>query len=195
MFPVTYGAFTIYRSRRDFATEAMLYAHGGFHSKKKTKTRVPSNLSVYFYVPHGISSTDGALRPVVENTPAQPNQLRDFGNGFQLLNWAPGSVTSIAGPGTIVYDYELSWNNKSRQFIRALNKAASEQADYPKDLILVHVGQENVHSTLSALFAMMAQHGARYQILHYLPCRSAIGERDYDPWAVNAEEAFKKLVH
>src|SRR5262249_8377199 len=63
MFPVTYGAFTIYRSRRDFATEAMLYAHGGFHSEKKTKTRVPPNLSVYFYVPHGISSTDGALRP------------------------------------------------------------------------------------------------------------------------------------
>jgi hypothetical protein len=172
----------------------MLYAHGCFHSRKKPKTTVPMNLSVYFYVPHGIASADGAIRPVVENTPAQGNRVADFGNGVQFLNWAPGSVTSIAGPGTIVYDYELSWNEKSRQFVRLMNKAVSEQANYPKDLIIVDAAKKGVNSKLSALFTAMAQHGMRYKILHYLPCRSPIGEDDFNPGAVNAAEAFKKLV-
>jgi hypothetical protein len=197
MFPVTYGAFTVYRSGARPAPEAMVYAHGGFHRRKGAKTTVPQNLSVYFYVPHGITSTDGALHPVVENTPAQSLAspvVRTFANGATFLNWAPGSVTSIAGPGTIVYDYELSWNDKYQWIVKEMRAAVRKQANYPKDLILMAEAKKDVNSKLSALFTAMAKFGPHYKILHFLPCRNPIGENDFDPRAINPEDAPKKLV-
>jgi hypothetical protein len=169
----------------------MVYAHGAFNRRKKPTTTVPSDMNVYFYSTHGTSTINSYFFPLLQNEPAQGNKKNLFAGKIPMLAWGEGSVTSIAGPGAIIYDYELSWNDKYKDLLKTYRQAVKELPDYPKDFILVDEAQKNVPTSLSALFAIMAKFGMAYEILHYMPCRVPLNEQnEFTPSNVNPEGTF-----
>jgi hypothetical protein len=191
MITRTYGPFIFYQSMLKTRPQAMVYSHGAFDRRKKPTTAVPSDMNVYFYSTHGTSTSNQMFFPLLKNEPAQGNIKDLFQGKLPIMTWGAGSVTSIAGPGAIIYDYELSWNNKYVPLLEAFKKAVREVPDYPKDFILVDEAQKKVPTSLSALFAIMAKFGMAYEILHFMPCRVPGNQRDeFTPTDVNPEGTF-----
>ena len=188
--PYYHGNITFYRADYQPGNEVMLYAHGAFATGwKKRHVLVPKNMSVYFYVPHGVPSSDGAISPVVRGVAAEQNGMTQMANAAgqmeDWLLWGKGSVTSIAGPGTSIWDYELSHNDKAARFIAEMRAVTNN-----RDLVLVNKGA-TMH--LSDLFVALGKSGTKYDKLHYLPCRSPDKGDAYNPHTVNAAGALHKL--
>lgn len=180
----------------------MLYAHGTFATGwRERHVKVPENMSVYFYVLHGVASSDGSASAVVRSDAPEKNTTQRFGApdpneteeekwAKTFLLWGKASATSIAGPGSLIWDYELSYNEKFTRMIRELNMTGSRDLltldcpDGPK--------RKGTKMHLSKLFALIEVF--KYEKFHYLPCRSPNTGIDYNPKSVDPTKPQKSIA-
>ena len=97
------------------------------------------------------------------------------------LKMADGRVTSIAGPSSKIWDYELSFNESSQRMIDILdNVARSVPGWITRDLFVLNNGSNDAR--LSEVFAMLNGRAYRYQRYHAAFCRveSATGQAPWD---------------
>jgi hypothetical protein len=113
-------------------------------------------------------------------------------------------VDSIAGPGSKVWDYDLSYNNNDvagKQTDTTLMKGqvyesvldARGKGLHSRDLIMVEPGRDD--NRLSHVFKAIEQFGAAYTIIHYAPCRVVFndGKDVYGPMQL-ADMANRKMM-
>jgi hypothetical protein len=187
------GKLTIYLAGPQPSREVMLYSHGCHETGKSQTTQVPNYMSVYFYSEHGQSTSNAQGRAVIEGTAAVPNTIDRFAvdeDGKKvmksLLQWDPASARSIAGPGSTIWDYRLTWNEKVADIL-----AAMWRGTLTRDLVVLNnrtkvLGKGQVPIHMSKVFDLLSMPAAgwvghRYEKLHYTSCRTPDKGLDYCP--------------
>ncbi|WP_445358867.1 putative adhesin [Microbulbifer sp. ANSA005] len=175
MKTIQFGKVIIHKKEQANGKEAILYAHGSYDKGSFGEAKVPETLALYFYSFHGSASSDHAVRSLTKTgEPADgKNSMADFG-AKQFLNMGSGKVHSIAGGGSEVYNYNLSYNEKSPGHMDNIKKAW-ESGLHNHDLILVEEGAR-IH--LDDVLKVITENKLGYNKLHFTACRSPSSGND-----------------
>ncbi|WP_444915700.1 putative adhesin [Microbulbifer sp. TRSA007] len=175
MKTVQFGKVIIHKKEQASGNEAILYAHGSFDNGSFGKTELPENLALYFYSFHGSASSDHAVRSLTKTgKPANEENSKEKFGTLEFLNMGSGKVHSIAGGGASIYNYNLSYNEKSPGHVDNIKKAW-QSGLHDHDLILV---EEGAHIHLDDVLKVITENKLGYNKLHFTACRSPSSGND-----------------
>ena len=185
-----YGRHFMIHRDGDESSELFIFGHGSYATKNAKRTIVPNQSSLYFYIWHGSQNAGkGAYAPMEgtsenntvvstifphgPNAPGQtvvkPGGFGEEGDDYSagdMLITGSGRPTSIAGPGSLVWDYTLGHHDDFDGAIKSLqNGSLHGKAD------IVVAKEVRGEVRLSNLFRTIKRRGNAYQKIHYLPCR------------------------
>jgi len=192
---IQFGDIFVHRKGKRPGKEAILYCHGSFKENSFGKAKVNPHMQLYFYSFHGSMSSDVPIDNLQKGLAPGPSGIVNFDMGDevkQMFRMGRGKVASIAGPNSTVYDYRLTYNEKSKQrtdaMIREWNAGSQTH-----DLILIDLQKTGRTTQLSHVFKVIKDFKLGYEKLHFTCCRSPYGKDDLDTANPNAAKALVKL--
>ena len=164
---LSHKKFTVYGQGRG-ATELIILSHGGMTTGGGVVSS-PETAKVIFYTRHWSTSAGGRVADALVHCISANYKAKP---------------TSIASPGSPVWNYTLTWDGPGgqRPYERAIiDEYSKGTGNSQYDLATPEEGQ---HVTLKELFKAIEKAGLKYQTIHYCPCRvvsDESGKDVYDP--------------